>query len=452
MRPNFLSPNPVRRQDSGCAKRIVMVLKGVSVMKKYMVFLAGLMMSLNLSLAGTAQSSTIVAVSGSQSDVQSAITSARSGDTVSIPAGDFTWTSSVIIPDTKKIILQGAGSSSTIITVNVSNSHAIYANFSKSRITGIGFNLYSSSDAISIRGSEWRVDHCIFKNPSISVSRTGVYANGSSSNWVLNGCVDNCEFFNSKVAVCADLSLLAHGVWAQPLGLGTASAVYVEDCTFTFTKSGNCMDANYGGAYVFRYNTVNDSLVEAHSVQGNHRATRKWEIYNNIFNQVKQGMWVPMFIRGGTGVVFNNVITGTWTNPNIAVDNVRSCTNAGVPGMCNGTSAWDGNEDGQSGYPCRDQIGRSMDQWLWTSSNPYPPQALDPAYAWNNKHGDNDVVFFQHNCDMNKTHIKIGRDIFNGIPKPGYTPYTYPHPLRASDASSPGPSKPSAPSGLKVTN
>jgi hypothetical protein len=203
---------------------------------------------------------------------------------------------------------------------------------------------------------------------------------------------------------------------------------------------------------VFRYNTVNDALVEAHSLQGNHRATRKWEIYNNTFNQVKQAMWVPMFIRGGTGVIFNNVVTGTWTNPNIAIDNVRSCESRSVSGICNGSSSWDGNESDQAGYPCRDQIGRSTDQWLWTSSNPYPPQALDPAYAWNNKHGSEDVVFYHHNCDTNKSHIKVGRDIFTGIQKPGYTPYTYPHPLRASDASEPEPAKPSAPTGLKVSD
>ena len=424
-------------------------------MKKYTVFLAGLMLFLSLSWAGTAQSTTITAASGSQSHVQAAITSAKSGDTVTIPAGAFAWSSAVSIPDTKKITLQGAGASSTVITVNLTSGYALNAGYSKSRITGIGFYLPNSASAISIRGSEWRIDHCKFDNPSTSVSKEGVFANGSSSNWVLNGCVDNCEFLNTKVLVCADLSLLAHGVWAQPLGLGTASAVYVEDCTFTFTKTGNCMDANYGGAYVFRYNTVNDALVEAHSLQGNHRATRKWEIYNNTFNQVKQAMWAPMFIRGGTGVIFNNVVTGTWGNPDIVIDNVRSCESRSVSGMCNGSSSWDGNESDQAGYPCRDQIGRSTDQWLWTSSKPYPPQSLDPAYAWNNKHGNDDVVFYHHNCETNKSHIKIGRGIFIGIAKPGYTPYTYPHPLRATDSSDDGsdgsePEKPSAPSGFKL--
>jgi hypothetical protein len=399
-------------------------------------------------MGGNGQSTTITAASGSQSHVQAAITSAKSGDTVTLPAGAFAWSSAVSIPDTKKITLQGAGASSTIITVNLTSGYALNAGFSKSRIAGIGFYLPDSAHAINVRGSGWRVDHCRFNNPSTTVTKYGVYANGSSSNWVLDGLVDNCEFFNSKVLAVADLSLLAHGVWAQPLGLGTASAVYVEDCTFTFTKSGNCMDANYGGAYVFRYNTVNDSLVEAHSLQGTHRATRKWEIYNNTFNQVNRAMWVPMFIRGGTGVIFDNVVTGKWSNPNIAVDNVRSCAEKGEAGLCNGSSSWDGNESGQAGYPCRDQIGRSTDQWLWTSSKPYPPQALDPAYVWNNKHGDNDVIIIQHSCETSAFHIQPNRDYYNNVKKPGYTPYTYPHPLRGAESST-EPEKPSAPTGFK---
>ena len=66
---------------------------------------------------------------------------------------------------------------------------------------------------------------------------------------------------------------MANKIWAQPLGLGTNNAMFVEDCFFHFTKFGNAIDANYGGRYVFRYNIINDAYIEAHSVQGTHRAS-----------------------------------------------------------------------------------------------------------------------------------------------------------------------------------
>jgi len=220
-------------------------------------------------------------------------------------------------------------------------------------------------------------------------------------------------------------------MWAQPLGLGTNNAVFVEDCVFDTTIDAmiNAVDSNFGGRYVFRHNTVNDRHLETHSIRGTHRAARSWEIYNNTINQMNATMWIPMRMRGGTGVIFNNKITGTFSEYSIPLDNPRSCDPLGDGGLCGGSSLWDGNELGEGGYPCRDQIGRSTDQWLWTISNPYPPQELDPAYSWNNKYGMQDIVFSLYGCIESRNHIQLGRDYFNNVQKPGYTPYTYPHPL-----------------------
>jgi len=137
-------------------------------------------------------------------------------------------------------------------------------------------------------------------------------------------------------------------------------------------------------------------------------------------------------MRGGTGVIFNNTITGTWW-AEFAVDNVRSLQDREGGGLADGTSPWDGNTPGGEGYPARDQIGRSTDQWLWTDDNPYPPQALDPAYSWNNTYNGGFVNFFVHNGGRNEIHIQEGRDFYNNTEKPGYTPFTYPHPLVTED-------------------
>ncbi|OPY15878.1 MAG: hypothetical protein A4E69_00380 [Syntrophus sp. PtaB.Bin138] len=379
-----------------------------------------------------ADAATINASSCSQADVQAAVNASSTGDTVVVPAGSCTWASAVSIPTTKKITLQGAGMDATIITkqtLDPPNWVALSLNQSGSRVTGVQF----IDGSIVVYGTGWRIDHCKFYRAN--EAGQGVIAWGTSSNSPPAGLVDHCYFHNSKAVVGGWAGLKAHGIWAKPLDLGSANAVYVEDNTYVRTVFGNVMDANYGGRYVFRYNNVTDGTIEAHSVQGNHRATRSWEIYNNTFNQKNRALWAPFFLRGGTGVVFNNIVTGKWTAPGIALDNVRSNPNGTAdygtdPGYCTGTSKWDGNVSGLSGYGCRDQIGRSTDQWLWTDSSPYPPQQLDPAYAWNNKFGTSDVVFFVHNWSTLQTvHIKEGRDYFNNTVRPGYVPYTYPHPL-----------------------
>jgi hypothetical protein len=139
----------------------------------------------------------------------------------------------------------------------------------------------------------------------------------------------------------------------------------------------------------------------------------------------------PFSLRGGTGVIFDNTITGKYTSPHIHVDNQRSCM--GEDGLtclppwdrCDGDSIYDGNEIGGQGYPCRDQIGRATDSGRTT------PQALEPLYEWDNDidGADVDIILNPVMCDLMDHHIQEGRDYYNDTPRPGYTPYVYPHPL-----------------------
>ena len=59
----------------------------------------------------------------------------------------------------------------------------------------------------------------------------------------------------------------------------------------------------------------------------------------------------------------------------------------------------------------------------------WPHNALEPAYSWNDKYTPTgafvDLVIKDNNMNLQKQ----GRDYFNRTPMPGYTPYTYPHPL-----------------------
>jgi len=55
----------------------------------------------------------------------------------------------------------------------------------------------------------------------------------------------------------------------------------------------------------------------------------------------------------------------------------------------------------------------------------WPRQSADPCYSWNNTTPEGEPV----NLSSTEPSIKEGRDFFNNTPKPGYVPFTYPHPL-----------------------
>ncbi|MFA5809799.1 MAG: Ig-like domain-containing protein, partial [Thermoleophilia bacterium] len=401
---------------------------------------------------------TITAVSCSQSAVQTAVNQAQNGYTVKVPAGDCTWADQVSI--TKDISVLGAGIGQTILR---RNGTFFALNASKARISG--FTFIGNGTLISFWGQGVRIDHNRFESTTFSAA---VSADGNKPGNLADkhpeGVIDSNEFVNGRVLVSGDANLLAHTIWSQPTNLGSGEAVYVEDNTIYWNVFGNAIDANYGGKYVFRNNSVtwtdvNATGADAHSLQGNHRATRKWEIYNNTFNRPGAGGFVAIWPRGGPGVIFNNSINGNYSNA-ILFDNVRSQETwlSNPPGTCNGASPWDGNTPGQNGWPCRDQIGRGQDAWLWTAANPYPPQASEPVYVWGNTKDGNPVNPGIHNCGSGVkpngscADIQVGRDYIVDTPKPGYIPYTYPHPLRSSDTPPPTDTQaPSAPTGLTAT-
>ena len=336
-------------------------------------------------------------------------------------------------------------------------------------------------------GDNWRVDHCKFHRDSLFTH--GVFISGSSSSHP-TGLIDNCIFFNTRVLVYGTNYMLfegnqQHEIWAKDLNLGEFNGVvYIEDCDFEYNIFGNAIDSNTSAAFVFRFNSLKDVYIECHSVQGDNRATRKWEIYGNDLNNPGENIYAPYRLRGGTGVVFNEIITGNWDSNSVVLDNVRSYSDRGSGGFCDGNSLWDGNED-PTGYPCRDQIGRGPDVVQWDDDPPqYYNQPLMPAYAWSNKRSSGQNVPFSV-ASSSVQHIKENRDFYNQTSNfdgtsgvgvgtyanrpstctPGvaywatdrgtwnksgsggqgrlykcvaedqwelyYTPYTYPHPLRA---------------------
>ncbi|MGZ6433445.1 MAG: hypothetical protein ACXWRE_08920 [Pseudobdellovibrionaceae bacterium] len=349
-----------------------------------------------------------------QTDVANAVNLALSGDTISIPAGNCTWSGDLTIPNNKKISLMGSGLSTTKIT-----NGGIALGLSGARVSGLGL----TNAIISADGNDFRIDHC---GLAFSSWTDGIQVLSRNQNPPLipTGLIDHNQLNNMRVLVNGTNFMLTEGpeqnyLWTSGLDLGGPSAVYIEDNVFHATNVtiANAVDGNYGGRYVFRYNNVNDGLiVEAHSSQeeGN-RAIRKWEIYGNIIDNQAASIYFPFRLRGGTGVVFFNSVLGNWSNYGIALDNVRSYNGTSPGGFCNGSSPWDGNQD-STGYPCRDQIGRSADaiQWITSPASPYTQQLM-PVYGWANRTATNGEVSFEV-INSSSDHIKANRDFY------GYEP------------------------------
>jgi hypothetical protein len=62
-----------------------------------------------------------------------------------------------------------------------------------------------------------------------------------------------------------------------------------------------------------------------------------------------------------------------------------------------------------------------------TGTPAWPHQAIEPCYSWNNTHSSGGEHINWVNA-LNPP-LQEGRDYYSDTPMPGYTPYTYPHPL-----------------------
>ena len=361
---------------------------------------------------------TVNAANCSKSAVQAAVKKAGSGDTVLVPAGNCTWDTSLTLPHSNDLTLKGAGIGHThikcpsglCVQIDIAASHRV-TGFTMS---GPGGLIASRRNSNQNPDKYFRIDHNHLVSTGGTWGDVSIY--GSSNGVHPQGLFDNNRIEDISIKPQGsnyglDEAEYQHQLWAQqpPRG-GGVGIVYIEDNTFVGTSANiNWADSNYGGRYVFRFNTGSGKgYVEIHSVQGLNRAAQWWEIYKNTFST---NQWPGMvFARGGSGVIFGNRLPEFYGVYGITLDNVRSKRDpGGGVGRCNGSSNWDGNTEGQSGYPCRDQIGRSYDIIPW-SPGQSSKQPLTPAYFWDNLSASRR---FQVDNRGQTTWIKEDRDYYN---------------------------------------
>lgn len=412
-------------------------------------------------LSSVGQAATIAASTCALADVQAAINIASDGDVVTIPAGTCTWSSGAGVHN-KNIHVRGAGIDRTVIWHSAEFVFYVAAHstgqfrLSDMTLTGstTGAAILITSESSREIISGWRVDHIKFNYPS--GQRNGIGIRG-----VTYGVIDHNEFvwsqgFAIHVAAfnanddCTAENPMGNFINSQPLDLGTANAVYIEDNIFTSVGNGPiaAYDTSAGGARaVFRHNRVSGGFYYSHWTRGCEIGGIVNEIYRNTF--IGNADWgaagYPIRLESGTGVIFSNYLTGYGDAPFVYLDDRRAIgggESSGLFGACDGTKAWDGNkgDPGAPGWPCLGQVGRSPGKSA-SAIMAGDKQVSAPIYVWNNglKIGcatggvcaDVVKVFATPAAYVKATpHPNGDVDyVASDTPKPGYAPFVYPHPL-----------------------
>lgn len=369
--------------------------------------------------------------SSSYSDISNAISAARAGDTVRISAGNYTFSSTIYVD--KALYIIGAGSGSTTITDN-SLVNGTWDLSGSGFIRLSGFTLAGSAGSyggsIRIRSKNKRVDN-LRLNQSGDRHPIGVYGNLS------NVVIDHSTFESGGRGINVFGSA---GYWTDEAQFapGTNYGVYVEDSTFN--KGGvEVMDITFGGAYIVRYSTINNGgNLAVHGADSGSRSGGYIEVYNNTFDNAGVKRDMNIIIRGGVAIIHNNTIIGSF-NSAFKVQNWRSCFgfislpfHSSNQNRCEHFSVnpLDGDVSPENnGWPCKDQAGRG------------PNQSSHPMYEWNNTWNAGAANFNISSLCAGPPnagiHVQSGRDYFTDTTMPGYTTYTYPHPLLTASAPSP---------------
>jgi hypothetical protein len=214
-------------------------------------------------------------------------------------------------------------------------------------------------------------------------------------------------------------------VWNSPGTMGNRDSngtvnVYFEDNSFK--NVGQCPDVDDHGRAVFRHNDIDACSGLTHGFSSSWGG-RHVEYYDNTFHVSQDNVNIAgryFWLRAGTAVFFNN---------NVASEN----RGYGTPDLVQFIV------EGGGTYPKPRQVGRG-----WEGGD-----VSDPVYIWGNS-GSGATSTGNNTPSM----IQENRDFFvNKGAKPGYSPYTYPHPARSGSGGGGGggaPAAPQPPSNLRI--
>jgi hypothetical protein len=366
-------------------------------------------------------------------NLQTAIDNIANRGIVECPAGggSVTWsTTTITVPSTKGILIRGNG-----WTVSMNNHTGLEVSQSTTDSTMIKDFVFTTTNQLngkadlkcsgSTSSAVCRITENTFNS---SAAQTHIETNGNSP--VL---IDDNSFSNTGGAaeLIHNMGLGAGntGGWTNDVTPGSATMVFVEDNTFS--KSGSdCEGATaiqnyYGARVVFRYNTLTMLQVDVHGTAG--QVGGRWfEIYSNEFITVSSTCDKFIGIRAGSGVIYDNIRTGTATSFEVVRFEEED----------NGT--WPIAFQPGSGYNGHTDAHASCDGGTRNQS---------PIYMWNNDTlvGYGDDLSGNDDVDTPRDYIDSGP----GASQPAnmarmqlstdtcsttytYAPYAYPHPAIAA--------------------
>jgi hypothetical protein len=360
---------------------------------------------------------------GSQSDTQAAINAAKDRDVIQLPAGSFTWSSGVVVKT--GVAISGQGVSSTTLT-NPGTSYSLFSvncDLARTHISGIAFK---GQDAISVQSGDhtayYRINDCSFDCGTTPGTLLQVSGNG-------RGLIDHCTFTGgsgSEMIHNMGSGAGNNAGWLDNVYPGSASALYIENCTFTKDPLADqyfwgtaALQSYYGARTVMRYCQLNYSHIDQHGNVPPLYGARWFEFYNNTFNVPANGNQSDyLALRGGSGVVFNNHVSG---GPNTGAGAIELYSDETTnPPLC-----------GPGGG-------------IFVNGN----RSFSPVYIWGNDSSmpvgstSSNVIQgrdYLVSSTQPTTMIKWQLTTDNANTTYSYTPYVYPHPLDNGSTSVFGP-------------
>jgi hypothetical protein len=380
------------------------------------------------------------------SSLTTCIANATSGDTITVAAGSFSGSFSA----NKSLHIQGAGVGSTTITGGFSfNPTVAEASkvFEVSGFTFVGNNaLNANTPNATTPITSLKIHDNAFTNASVrSISLGGLEF----------GVVYSNTFSGNKISI----SIIGAGTagWNYAHAFGSANYLYIENNTFGQGTDTFVTETGQGGRLAFRYNTISGytcSGCEVHDVHGDQgdRGTVTSEYYHNTYSIGTNMRWFHH--RGGQAIIANNTITQPnpgfnyteYTSWSGNTGNPNNCGPYPAPDQITNTFYWNNTFAGTNRYPTftngdggpcgaiHESVMIQLNRDYWRPTAGLAASRPGTCTADNNTYWgatDTDVLY---KCTTTNVWTAF------------FTPFAYPHPLRAGVTA-----PPAAPSNLRIS-